>query len=190
MRARAILSSYLQRSLTLSRFPTKLFIPPAYDRFTRNSFVSPAYAKTGGVYTHKNVGAPTFSLSFLPIFTLGPLAFQSFAHSFIFRIQPISHPSNIFRTLVPKTGGTPPLVQPIPPFLYLINLLYLLFLHSPPIHNPVTAPSPILLPLLSQSSPVRGPTLTPCLSLSECLRYTSTNAIRSARFLHETCPHH
>jgi hypothetical protein len=31
MRARAILSSYLQRSLTLSRFPTKLFIPPAYD---------------------------------------------------------------------------------------------------------------------------------------------------------------
>jgi hypothetical protein len=156
-------------------------------------FCFPYLRKNRGVYPSKNVGAPTFSLSFLPIPTLVPLVFQSLAHSFIFRIRPISRPSNIIRTLVPKTGGTPPLVQPIPPFLYLINLLYLLFflfLHSPPIHNPVTAPSPILLPLLSQSSPVRGPTLTPCLSLSECLRYTSTNAIRSARFLHETCPHH
>jgi hypothetical protein len=59
-------------------------------------------------------------------------------------------------------------------------------LHSPAIHNSVTGPSPILLPLLSQCSPVRGPTLTPCLSLSECLRYTSTDAICPARFLHET----
>jgi len=57
-----------------------------------------------------------------------------------------------------KTGGVPLLVIPIPrdrtlPFLYLINLLYLLiflFLHSPLIHNPVTASSPIFLPLLSQ----------------------------------------
>src|SRR5580704_852264 len=97
------------------------------------SFVSPAYAKTGG-YTPTKMSARTFSLSFLPIFTLGPLAFQSFAHSFIFRIQPISHPSNIFRTLAPKTGGTPPQVQPIPPFLY---LLFFLFPHSPRIHKAV-----------------------------------------------------
>jgi len=152
-------------------------------------FCFPYLRKNRGVCPSKNVGAPTFSLSFLPIPALVPLAFQSLAHSFIFRIRPISRPSNIIRTLVPKTGGTPPLVQPISPFLYLINLPYLLFfllLHSRPIHNPVTAPSPILLPLLSQSSPVRGPTLTPCLSLSECLRYTSTNAIRPARCLHET----
>jgi hypothetical protein len=149
-------------------------------------FCFPYIRKNRGVYPSKNVGAPTFSLSFLPILALDSLAFQSLAQSFVFRIQPISHPSNIFRTLAPKTGGTPPLVQPIPPFLYLINLLYLLPLHSPPIHNPVTLPSPILLPLLSQSSPVRGPTLTPCLSLSECLRYTSTDAIRPARSAHET----
>jgi hypothetical protein len=62
--------------------------------------------------------------------------------------------------------------------------------HSPPIHKPVTPPSPILLPLLSQSTPVRGPTLTPCLSSTRGVRYTSTDALRSARFLHETRTNH
>src|SRR5260370_31936775 len=66
----------------------------------------------------------------------------------------------------------------------------LLLLHSPPIHNPVTGPSPILLPLLSQCSPVRGPTHTPCLSLSERLRYTSTNSIHRATSAHEARTDH
>src|SRR5258708_38936170 len=77
-------------------------------------FCFPYLRQNRGVHPSKNVGAPTFSLSFLPVPTLGPLAFQSVAHSFIFRIQPIFWPPSIFRTLAPKTGGTPPLVQPIP----------------------------------------------------------------------------
>jgi hypothetical protein len=94
-----------------------------------------------------------------------------------------------------KTGGYPSWSYQFPAteylrFFYLrgdlLYFLYLLLPHSPPIHNPVTAPSPILLLLLSQSTPVRGPTLTPCLSLSQCLRYTSTDAIRPARSAHET----
>ena len=156
-------------------------------------FCFPYLRKNRGVYPSKNVGAPTFSLSFLPISTLGPLAFQSHAHSFIFRIQPISCPSSSFRTLAPKTGGTPPLVRPILAVscrLSTVDCWLPPFSHSPPIHKPVTAPSPILLPLLSQSSPVRGPTHTPCLSLSHRVRYTSTNAIRSARCLHETRTYH
>src|SRR6266481_3650800 len=160
-------------------------------------FCFPYLRKNRGVYPSKNVGAPTFFLSFLSVPTLGPLPFQSLAHSFIFRSTPISCLHSAFRTLSPKTGGVPPLVRPIA-FLYsplrssffflscrLSTVGCLLLLHSPPIHNPVTPPSPILLPLLSQCSPVRGPTHTPCLSLSERLRYTSTDAIHRARSVHE-----
>ena len=107
MRARAILSSYLPRSLALSRFPTKSFISPTCEITVRNFFVSPTYAKTGGCTPPKNVGAPTFALSFLPIPTLGSLSFQLLAHSFIFRITRIPYPSSTFRTLCRKTGGTP-----------------------------------------------------------------------------------
>jgi hypothetical protein len=152
--------------------------------------------KNRGMYPSKNVGAPTFSLSFLPIPTLSPLSFQSFAHSFIFRITPIRSSSNSFRTLSPKTGGVSPLVRPIPtvgrrpfPILYLLYVPYFLYLrpfHSPPIHNPVIPPSPILLTILSQCSPVRGPTHTPCLPSIRGLRYTATDAIRPARSAHET----
>src|SRR5260221_66614 len=49
---------------------------------------------------------------------LGPLVFQSFAHSFIFRITPIPRPSRRLRTLWPKPGGTPlviPIIRPSPP---------------------------------------------------------------------------
>src|SRR6266403_1939874 len=193
MSARGVFSFYPPRLYASSCFPSKPFVSPTYKITVRNSFVSPTYAKTGG-YPRKNVGAPTFSLSFLPI---PPLPFQSLAHSFVFRSTPISCLHSAFRTLSQKTGGLPPLVRPIA-FLYsplrsslfflscrLSTVGCLLLLHSPPIHNPVTAPSPILLPLLSQCSPVRGPTHTPCLSLSERLRYTSTDAIRSARSLHE-----
>ncbi len=203
MFARGVFSIYPPRLLASSCFPSKPFVSPTYKITVRNSFVSPTYAKTGGCtplkMSAKNVGAPTFSLSFLPI---PPRAFQSLAHSFVFRSTPISCLHSAFRTLSPKTGGVPPLVRPIA-FLYspvrsslfllscrLSTVGCLLLLHSPPIHNPVTAPSPILLPLLSQCSPVRGPTHTPCLSLSERLRYTSTNAIRPARSAHEARTDH
>jgi hypothetical protein len=70
---------------------------------------------------------------------LCPLSFQSLAHSFIFRSTPISCLPNAFRTLAPKTGGTPlwscqsyyspPTNAPLRGFfLYLIYFLYLLYL--------------------------------------------------------------
>jgi hypothetical protein len=161
----------------------------------------PYIRKNRGVYPSKNVGTPTFSRSFLPIPTFASLSYQSFAHSFIFRIAPIRCSSNAFRTLVPKTRGTPPLVQPIPRSSHKVrSFLFALscrlstvdcwLLRSPPIHKAVTPPSPIFVSPLSQWRPVRGPTQTPCLSLSHRVRYTSTNALRPARSLHETCTDH
>ncbi len=100
--------------------------------------------------------------------------------------------SNHSRTYKTSRGeGMSGLTNPrkgLPPFLCFLNVLYFLFLcllHSPPIHNPVTLPSPTLLPLLSQSTSVWGPTHTPCLPPSHRIRYTSTDAIRPARSLHE-----
>src|SRR5258708_2083528 len=183
----------------LKLLPLYAFCSPYIQNYCPHLLCFPYLRKNRGVSSSKNVGAPTFSLSFLPI---PPLAFQSLAHSFIFRSTPISCLHSAFRTHSPKTGGVPPLVRPIA-FLYspvrsslfflscrLSTVGCLLLPHSPPIHNPVTAPSPILLPLLSQCSPVRGPTHTPCLSLSERLRYTSTNAIRPARSAHEARTDH
>src|SRR5580704_2049700 len=46
------------------------FISPAYEHQPRIPFVSPTYAKTGGVYPPKNVGAPTFLIF--------PLIFRTF----------------------------------------------------------------------------------------------------------------
>jgi hypothetical protein len=207
MIARALFRFHPARLHAPRRLPSKSFISPAYEHFTSNSFVSPTYAKTGGCTPPKMSARRHFlSLSSRsPLSALGiPLpaaasaeaGFLSFAHSFIFRITLIRNLSNTFRTLAPKTGGTPPLVQPIPGFSYEVRaFLFPLscrlstvdcwLLHSPRIHKAVTPPSPIRLPLLSQCSPVRGPTHTPCLSLSERVRYTSTDAIRSARSLHE-----
>jgi len=79
----------------------------------------------------------------------------------------------------------------LPQVLSFAHLCETLFLfahsfHSSPIHNPVTAPSPMLLPVLSQWSPVRGPTHTPCLPSTRGLRYTATDAICPARSAHET----
>ena len=69
----------------------------------------PLLTQKRGVFPRKNVGAPTFALSFLPISTLDSPSFQLLAHSFIFRITRILYPSNTFRTLAPKTGGYSPL---------------------------------------------------------------------------------
>ena len=177
MFARAVFSFHPARPHAPNKFPSKSFLSPTYKNSPRNFFVSPTYAKTG-VYPSKNVGlsrvpsrgAPTFSHSFLTMPTLGPLAFQSVAHSFVFRIPPISRPSYIFRTLASKTGGAPlpghvwpradrtrknrpPRKAAATNFLYLINLVYLLYFllfHSPAIYNSVTAPSPNFLPDLSQ----------------------------------------
>ena len=144
MFARGVFSFYPSHLRASSRPPSKPFISPTYELLARNSFVSPTYAKTGGVTPSKNVGAPTFTLSFLPIRTLVPLFFLSFAHSFIFRITPIRCFSNISRTLAPKTGGVSPLVQPtaIPSCVFPCPLAVL------SIHRPFT----ILLPHLYLSS--------------------------------------
>src|SRR5690242_3444231 len=116
MIAREMFPFHSARLHAPSRLPSKSFISPTYANFTSNSFVSPTYAKTGGCTPHKNVGlslaqprgAPTFTLSFLPISTLGSLLFQSLAHSFVFRITPISHRSITFCTLLSKTRVYPP----------------------------------------------------------------------------------
>src|SRR5882724_11753982 len=42
-------------------------VPVSWSDRSRNSFVSPTYAKMGGYTPCKNVGAPTFALSLLPI---------------------------------------------------------------------------------------------------------------------------
>src|SRR5580704_11289433 len=107
MRARAILSSYLQRSLTLSRFPTKLFIPPAYDRFTRNSFVSPAYAKTGGctpmkMSARRHLFSPFSQSPLSTLLRFNYLRALSFSVSHLSAILPT--PSPLFHQ---KPGGTP-----------------------------------------------------------------------------------
>ena len=137
-----------------------------------------------GVSFSKNVGAPTFSLSFLQFPTLSPLAFQIICALF----RSVSHVSTLSSgicALWRKNRG-------YRSWSYLATVRGPpgRFSHSPLIHNPVTPPSPILFPLLSQWTPVRGPTHTPCLSLSHALRYTSTNATRPARCLHETCTDH
>jgi hypothetical protein len=107
MLARGVFSFYPPRLHASSCFPSKPFVSPTCEITVRNFFVSPTYAKTGGCTPPKNVGAPTFALSFLPIPTLGSLSFQLLAHSFIFRITRIPYPSRTFRTLCRKTGGTP-----------------------------------------------------------------------------------
>jgi hypothetical protein len=138
-------------------FVSKAFISPTYEISVRNSLVSPTYAKTGGVHPSKNVGAPTFSLSFLPIPNLDTLSFLSFAHSFIFRSTTIPCLPSALRTLSQETGGVSPVwsYQLLPSgsrmqnppaseggryrelprespitshFLYLIYFLYLLYL--------------------------------------------------------------
>src|SRR5579859_866950 len=78
------------------------------QNFSPQLFCFPYLRKNRGLYSPKNVGAPTFSLSVLAIPTLGPLVFQLLAHSLIFRITPIPRPSHSLRTLPQKTGGTPP----------------------------------------------------------------------------------
>src|SRR6266481_656250 len=193
MFARGVFSIYPPRLHASSCFPSKPFVSPTYKITVRNSFVSPTYAKTGGCTPLKM----SARRHFLSLFSQSRLLFFNRLRTLSFSVTPISCLHSAFRTLSPKTGGVPPLVRPIA-FLYsplrssffflscrLSTVGCLLLLHSPPIHNPVTPPSPILLPLLSQCSPVRGPTHTPCLSLSERLRYTSTNAIRPARSVHE-----
>ncbi len=216
MFAREAFSFHPAHPHTPSRFPFKSFLSPIYEHFTSNSFVSPTYAKTGGIPLQKCRRADIFSL-FLPISVLGSLSFQSFAHSFIFRVQPISRLPSAFRTLSPKNPGYTALgnshcsradqaCKTRPPrkaaateeFFHELPVTYHLSPttlhrspvaghspHSPPIHNPVTPPSPIVLPVLSQWSPVRGPTHTPCLPSTRGLRYTSTDAIRPARSAHE-----
>ena|SRR5712664_536703 len=198
MFARATFSFHPARPHTPSRFPAKSFLSPTYKHFPRNSFVSPTYAKTGGC-TPRKMSARRHLFSLFSQTALSTIFLFNCLRTLSFSVAHLSPVPPAFSALFPqKRGYHSHLVistQPVATcrrttqslFLY---FLYLHPLHSPPIHNPVTAPSPILLPLLSQCSPVRGPTQTPCLPLSHRVRYTSTNANRSARCLHETRTHH
>jgi len=212
MFARALFRFHPAHLHASSRPTSNSFISPTYARSTRNSIVSPTYAKTRG-YILPKMSARRHFLSLGSQSTLSPSVlpsppqlqrrrvFKSFAHSFIFRITLIRNLSNTFRTLAPKTGGTPPLVQPIPHSSYEVrsflsaancrlSTVDCWLPHLPRIHKAVTGASPNVVRGLSQWRPVRGPTQTPCLSLSHRVRYTSTNAHRPARSLHETCTDH
>src|ERR1700730_5074895 len=105
MFARGFLCFYRTPLLVSLQSSPKSNHPPRYAQLCRKSNVSPTYAKTGGVHPSKNVGAPTFALSFLPILTLGALSFQFFAHSFIFHNTSISRLCKRLRTLSEKTRG-------------------------------------------------------------------------------------
>jgi len=75
MIARGHFSFYLPRLHPSSSVPSKSFGSPTCKISSRNSFISHTYAKTG-VYPPKNVGAPTFSLYFLPISSSRPSCFS------------------------------------------------------------------------------------------------------------------
>jgi hypothetical protein len=81
-------------------------VPVSWSDRSRNSFVSPTYANTGGCT------APKMSARrhFLPLLSQ-PFRFlvsHSAPHSFIFPTTLIRCSSNTFRTLSPKTGVYPP----------------------------------------------------------------------------------
>jgi hypothetical protein len=82
----------------------------------------------------------------------------------------------------PRHARPFPLPLPLPPFLPFPPFTA----HSQSCYRPFTHLSPSLVTII----PSQGSTHTPCLSLSQCLRYTSTNASRPARSLHETRTHH
>jgi hypothetical protein len=177
------------------------FISPTYARLTRNSFVSPTYAKTGGCTPSKmSARRHFFSLSSQSphsvLFLFNCLRTLSFS---------VSQSSAIFPTpsaLLPEKHRVHPLwsnqshALPVrsnhssPAANCRLSTVDCWLLHSPRIHKSVTGASPNNVRGLSQWRPVRGPTLTPCLSLSHRVRYTSTNALRPARSLHETCTDH
>ena len=180
MFARAIFSFHPAYPHAPTRFPSKSFLSPTYENSPRNFFVSPTYAKTGGC-TPPKMSARRHFLS-------------------LFSQPPISALPSIFRTLPQKPGGVPlrsnqshSFPMRSEPYLFALGCRLstvdcwppFLSLHSPAIHKAVTGASPIFLPGLSQWRAVRGPTHTPCLPSTRGLRYTSTDAIRSARSAHE-----
>ena len=122
MIARGLFSFCPPRSHVSSCFPSKSFVSPACKFSSRNSFVSPTYAKTGGC-TPSKMSARRHFLSLLPIHAL-PLVtplpaaasaekgFQSLAHSFISWITAIPRPSHRLRTL-PQKKGVHPMVPPL-----------------------------------------------------------------------------
>ena len=96
--------------------PSKSSISPTYDRFTSNSFVSPAYAKTGGVPPQKCRRADICSLfspnphSRLFLLSITWALFHFPYHTYPLSLQHLPHS-------FPKSGGYPTLVTPIPPRL-------------------------------------------------------------------------
>jgi len=107
MIARALFRLHTAHLHAPGRPTSNSFISPTYAHFTRNSFVSPTYAKTGGCIPLKMSARRHFFSFSSQISAFGFLSSQLLARSFIFRITSIHNLSNIFRTLCPKTRGTP-----------------------------------------------------------------------------------
>jgi hypothetical protein len=162
MFARGVLSFHPARSPVSGEF----FLSPTIPALAPSSCKS-SYSRTyripsgGGIYrfpcqTHSTRSFLRTQLSAL--FPFNHLLTLSFSVAHLSPVSPVSS------ALFPQNRGcTPPLVQPIAflcstvrsfPFSLSCRLstvgCLLLPSHSPAIHNPVTAPSPIFLPLLSQ----------------------------------------
>lgn len=183
MFARGVFSFYPPRLYASSCFPSKPFVSPTCKIAVRNSFVSPTYAKTGGC-TPPKMSARRHFLSLLSQSPSSALLLFKRLRTLSLSVSSLSPTLPISSVLFAQKPGVHPL-GPTNPRLWTVDCR-LPSPHSPAIHNPVTGPSPIVLPLLSQWTPVRGPTHTPCLPSTRGLRYTSTDAIRPARSAHET----
>jgi hypothetical protein len=108
MFARAPFRFLLARFCASSRPPAKPFIPPTYERFTSNSFVSPTYAKTGGCTPSKMSARRHFP----SLFSQTPLsAFLLFNHlrTLSFSVSILSPTLPISSALLPQKSGVHPL---------------------------------------------------------------------------------
>lgn len=107
MFARGVFSFYPPRLHASTCFPSKSFVSPIYKITGRNSFVSPTYAKIGGIPPQKCRRADIFSL-----FPLNPQS-RSSCFSIIYALFHFpyhTYPPHLqeYAHSYAKTGGTPP----------------------------------------------------------------------------------
>jgi hypothetical protein len=201
MFARGVSSFYPPRLHASSGFPSKPFVSPTCKITVRNSFVSPTYAKTGGC-TPPKMSARRHFLSLFSQSPLSALLLFIRLRTLSFSVSSLSPALPISSALLPPKQGVHPLWPYQSPGFAMTSDhssspstvdCQLLAAPSPPFtaHSQTCYPTFTHLCLsLVTINPSQGPTHTPCLSLSHRVRYTSTNAIRSARCLHETRTHH
>jgi hypothetical protein len=114
MIARGIFSFYPPRLHAPSCFPSKSFVSPTCKFSSRNSFVSPIYAKTGGCSPRK-MSARRHLLALFSQSALSALLFFNHLRTLSFSV---SHLSRVLPTACPlfdKNPGIHPLILPLSP---------------------------------------------------------------------------